>query len=154
MHALQLDPNLGEAHAALAFIRRAYDWDWVGADVSARRALELEPGNGAAILGVARVASYAYFLGRLDEAVASFTKVLELNPEYPAAHEDLAVVYLAVPELALEPAQQRYTCLEKSPTGGLYRFESLASGFQVDLPVDADGLVLDYPGVFRRVGAW
>jgi serine/threonine protein kinase/Flp pilus assembly protein TadD len=125
-HALALDPNLGEAHAALAMIRRTYDWDWAGADVSARRALELEPGNGAAILGVARVASglgrldealdltrraamsdplnvaihyrlarYLYFLGRLDEAVASFTKVLELNPEYPAAHEDLALVYLA-----------------------------------------------------------
>jgi serine/threonine protein kinase/Tfp pilus assembly protein PilF len=138
-HALKLDPNLGEAHAALAFIRRAYDWDWVGADVSARRALELEPGNGAMILGVARVASglgrldealdltrraamsdplnvaihyrlarYAYFLGRLDEAVASFTKVLELNPEYPAAHEDLALVYLAQSrqEAALAEMQQ------------------------------------------------
>jgi serine/threonine protein kinase/tetratricopeptide (TPR) repeat protein len=133
-HALALDPNLGEAHAALAMIHRTYDWDWAGADVSARRALELEPGNGAAILGVARVASglgrldealdltrraamsdplnvaihyrlarYAYFLGRLDEAVASFTKVLELNPEYPAAHEDMALVYLARsrPEAAL-----------------------------------------------------
>jgi serine/threonine protein kinase/Tfp pilus assembly protein PilF len=140
-HALTLDPNLGEAHAALAFIRRAYDWDWVGADVAARRALELEPGNGAMILGVARVASglgrldealdltrraamsdplnvaihyrlarYAHFLGRLDEAVASFTKVLELNPEYPAAHEDLALVYLAQsrPEAALaEMAQEK-----------------------------------------------
>ena len=42
-----------------------------------------------------RLARYAYFLGRLDEAVASFTKVLELNPEYPAAHQDLALVYLA-----------------------------------------------------------
>lgn len=66
----------------------------------------------------------------------------------------LTVVYLAVPELTIEPAQQRYTCLEQSPTGGLYRFESLDSGFQADLPVDADGLVLDYPGVFRRVGTW
>ena len=44
--------------------------------------------------------------------------------------------------------------LEKSPTGGLYRFESLSSGFRADIPVDGDGLVLDYPGVFRRVGAW
>jgi eukaryotic-like serine/threonine-protein kinase len=138
-HALELDPNLGEAHAALAFIRRAYDWDWVGADVSARRALELEPGNGAVILGAARVASglgrldealdltrraamsdplnvaihyrlarYAYFLGRLDEAGASFTKVLELNPEYPAAHEDLALVCLAQsrPEAALAEMEQ------------------------------------------------
>ena len=42
-----------------------------------------------------RLARYAYFLGRLDEATAAFQKVLELNPEYPGAHADLALVYLA-----------------------------------------------------------
>ena len=45
-------------------------------------------------------------------------------------------------------------CLEKSPTGGLYCFKSLSSGFRADIPVDGDGLVLDYPGMFRRVGEW
>ena len=44
--------------------------------------------------------------------------------------------------------------LEKTPTGGLYRFESLSSGFQGAFPLDGDGSVLDYPGVFRRVGTW
>ena len=55
-----------------------------------------------------RLARYAYFLGRLDEAVTSYTKVLELNPEYPAAHEDLALVYLAQshPEAALAEMEQ------------------------------------------------
>jgi hypothetical protein len=33
-----------------------------------------------------------------------------------------------------------------------YRYESLdGSGFSAELAVDADGLVLDYPGLFRRV---
>jgi hypothetical protein len=27
----------------------------------------------------------------------------------------------------------------------------LDGGFTADLPVDADGLVLDYPGLFKRV---
>jgi hypothetical protein len=66
----------------------------------------------------------------------------------------LTVVYLSVPELTFYPAQQRYTCLEKSPTSGLYRYESLDSDFRADLPVDDDGLVLDYPGLFRRVGTF
>ena len=44
-----------------------------------------------------------------------------------------------------------HTCLEKSDGGGLYRFLSLDGGFTADLLVDADGLVLDYPGLFRRV---
>ena len=35
--------------------------------------------------------------------------------------------------------------------GGLYRFLSLDGGFTADLPVDADGLVLDYPELFKRV---
>lgn len=163
--ALDLDPNLGEAHAALAFIRRAYDWDWVGADVSARRALELEPGNGAVILGAARVASalgrldealdlsrraamsdplnvtihyrfarYAYFLGRLDEAIASFTKVLELNPEYPAAHKDLALVYLAQsrPQAALAEMEQ-----EKADLWRRYGFSLLYFGLGHKKEADA-----------------
>jgi len=86
-HALKLDPNLGEAHAALAFIRRAYDWDWVGADVSARRALELEPGNGAMMLGVARVASG---LGRLDEALDLTRRAAMSDPLNVAIHYRLA----------------------------------------------------------------
>jgi uncharacterized protein len=28
---------------------------------------------------------------------------------------------------------------------------SLDGGFTADLPVDLDGLILDYPGLFRRV---
>jgi len=86
-HALALDPNLGEAHAALAFIRRAYDWDWVGADVSARRALDLEPGNGAVILGAARVASG---LGRLDEALDLTRRAAMSDPLNVAIHYRLA----------------------------------------------------------------
>jgi TolB-like protein/Tfp pilus assembly protein PilF len=86
-HALELDPNLAEAHLALAFIRRAYDWDWVGADVSARRALELEPGNGAVILGAARVVSG---LGRLDEALDLTHRAAMSDPLNVAIHYRLA----------------------------------------------------------------
>ena len=66
---------------------------------------------------------------------------------------DLEVVYLTVPEMRIEPTRQRYTCLKRDAQGGLYRFESLDgefAGFTADLPVDADALVLDYPGLFRR----
>jgi hypothetical protein len=67
------------------------------------------------------------------------------------------MVYIAVPQMLIEVTQQRYTCLEITPTGGLYRFESLDDGvtsFTADLPVDHDQLVLDYPELFRRVGRW
>jgi hypothetical protein len=32
-----------------------------------------------------------------------------------------------------------------------YEDEGQFEGFVADLPVDADGLVLDYPGIFKRV---
>jgi uncharacterized protein len=61
-------------------------------------------------------------------------------------------IYVRVPELLVGPERQRYGCLETQTDGGLYRFEALPSGFTAELPVDAEGLVIDYPGLFRR--AW
>ncbi len=61
---------------------------------------------------------------------------------------DIRLCYIAVPDLTVTPRDQRYTALTP---GSLYRFESLASGFTADLPVDEDGFVLDYPGLFRRM---
>ena len=49
--------------------------------------------------------------------------------------------------LTVRPQAQAYTRLDER----LYRFESLnGSGFEAELPVDEDLLVLDYPGLFRR----
>ncbi|KQP12739.1 putative glycolipid-binding domain-containing protein [Pseudorhodoferax sp. Leaf267] len=54
------------------------------------------------------------------------------------------------PDLTVKAQAQAYTRLAER----LYRFETLdGSGFQADLPVDADGIVLDYPGLFQRVHA-
>lgn len=51
-------------------------------------------------------------------------------------------------DLTVRAQRQRYTRLAER----LYRFESLdGSGFKAELPVDEDGLVLDYPGLFQRV---
>jgi adenylate cyclase len=46
--ALALDPQLADAHLAMGWIQRSYDWDWVAADASHRTALDLEPGNALA----------------------------------------------------------------------------------------------------------
>jgi uncharacterized protein len=60
---------------------------------------------------------------------------------------ELRVAYISVPTLETRPATQRYTRLDATH----YRYES--GTFRVDLPVDEDGLVLDYPGIWRRVPA-
>jgi hypothetical protein len=66
---------------------------------------------------------------------------------------EILVVYVDVPDMRLDTSRQRYTCLERNADGGLYRYEDegLFRGFTADLPVEASGLVLDYPGIFRRM---
>ena len=69
----------------------------------------------------------------------------------------LSMAYITVPDLQVTVTEQRYTCLETTTSGGRYWFESIEDGvasFAAELPVDHDGFVVDYPGLFRRVGTW
>jgi hypothetical protein len=87
----------------------------------------------------------------VDVSMTPFTNTLPIRRLGLARGEarTLRVAYVPVPDLAPRVVEQRYTCLEP---GRLYRYEGFPSGFVADLPVDADGLVLDYPGIWRRVG--
>jgi hypothetical protein len=69
----------------------------------------------------------------------------------PGERADIRGAYFDGGELLPWPEPQRYTCLEKDYRCGLYRYLNLDGGFTADLPVDADGLVADYPGLFERV---
>lgn len=60
---------------------------------------------------------------------------------------EIPVLYVACPELTLSCVRQRYTCLDP---GRLYRFESLESDFMREIEVDDRGLVVLYPGLFKR----
>lgn len=75
---------------------------------------------------------------------------------FPIRREPLAVgerrrfrmAWVCAPELTVHPQPQAYTRLADR----LYLFENLdGSGFQARLAVDEDGIVLDYPDLFRRV---
>lgn len=71
----------------------------------------------------------------------------------PGEIADFKVAYVTIPDMRVSPDEQRYTCLETDAAGGRYRFEQAASGFTAVIQVDANGLVEDYPGLFRRVWA-
>ena len=90
----------------------------------------------------------------VDISTTPFTNTLPIRRLHLGSGEsgEIRVAYAEVPGMAVRPERQRYTCLEHHTTGGLYRYQSLnGSGFTADLTVDTDGLVLDYPGLFRRV---
>ncbi|WP_158057496.1 putative glycolipid-binding domain-containing protein [Halorussus halophilus] len=61
------------------------------------------------------------------------------------------VVYLDPRTFEVSKARQQYTRLARDDDGGRYRYESLTTGFTAEVDVDTDGVVCDYPGVFRRV---
>jgi uncharacterized protein len=58
------------------------------------------------------------------------------------------MAWVSAPELILKPQPQAYTRLADRR----YCFENLdGSGFKVELPVDDEDIVLDYPGYFERI---
>jgi hypothetical protein len=66
--------------------------------------------------------------------------------------QEISVVYVSVPDLGLSKFDQRYTCISEGKAGGIYKYESLNSGFTSELKIDEDGMVIDYPGIFKL--AW
>ncbi|PLS83873.1 MAG: hypothetical protein CYG60_20870 [Actinobacteria bacterium] len=88
----------------------------------------------------------------VDISATPFTNTLPIRRLglAPGESAELSVAYVDVGEMRAWTEGQRYTCLRQDAEGGLYKYESLDGGFTADLPVDADGLVLNYPGLFRR----
>jgi adenylate cyclase len=77
VRALELNPRLAEGQLSLAWARHWYDWDWIGAEESYRRAVELMPGDSWPRM------CYAAFLGlrgRFDDAIAEARRAVELDP--------------------------------------------------------------------------
>jgi len=78
LRALELEPDLAEAHLALAVVKHYMEWDWKGAEAEYRRAIELDPNSPdirfhyATLLGPS--------LGRFDEWKVQMDRCLELDP--------------------------------------------------------------------------
>jgi len=86
--ALELDPDLAEARAALGLVRFYFEWEWAGADAEFRRALELNPGSRAAH------ENYGVFLtamGRLDEGLVQSREAAILDPLSVGPAHDMAI---------------------------------------------------------------
>ena len=64
---------------------------------------------------------------------------------------DVSAAWVSVPDLAVRRSEQRYSFLRHDADRAVVRFEEIASGFVADLTIDRDGLVLDYPGLARRL---
>ena len=91
--------------------------------------------------------------GDVDILASPFTNTIALRRLGLAQGETalISVAFLSVPEMTMKAVQQRYTFLQKGTQQSMYRYESLSSGIMTELPVDPDGLVIEYPNSFRRL---
>jgi uncharacterized protein len=59
----------------------------------------------------------------------------------------LTTAWVSVPDLALTADEQRYSFVRE----GAVRFEAVDGSFTAELTLDDDGIVVDYPGIARRL---
>jgi len=88
--ALEMDPNLAEGHAALAWATQYYDYDFLTAEKEFRRAIELDPHYPIAHY---RLAMSLAHVGRSEEAIAEAKCALSLDPLAYTANAVVCWVY-------------------------------------------------------------
>jgi len=78
--ALELDPDLGEAHTVIAYTLANHDWNFSGGEQEYRRAIELSPNYATAHQWYAE---YFSLMRRFDEARREIKRAQELDPLSP-----------------------------------------------------------------------
>ncbi len=75
--ALELEPELAEAHAALAFVKLSLHFDWPGAEQEFRKAIDINPGYSYAYRSYGLLLGYK---GDHEKAITYLTRARELDP--------------------------------------------------------------------------
>jgi TolB-like protein/Tfp pilus assembly protein PilF len=108
--ALELDDELGEAHAVLGFLLFVSEFEWERAEQEFKMAIELSP----VAQNHNRYGLLLTSLGRFDEAIAQHRHAQELDPLAPIIAVDLAWAYLYAGRYAAAETEAR-KALELDP---------------------------------------
>jgi tetratricopeptide (TPR) repeat protein len=146
LRALEIDPNLAEAHASLAYIVNTYDFDWETAEREYKTALRLNPNYATAHQWFAE---HLAFRGRTDEALEEISKALELDPfslvinrmkgnilGFAGRHDEAIAQLQKTIELYPESALVRFNLGENFAAQGMYR-EAVAQ-YLIALKLDGE----------------
>ncbi|MFT3745744.1 MAG: winged helix-turn-helix domain-containing protein [Pyrinomonadaceae bacterium] len=89
--AIELNPDLADAHAILGLISTSFDWNWKEAENELRKAKDLDPNSANAHhrLGVLLTKQR-----RFSEAEVEMRRAKELDPTSPAIITNLAQVFM------------------------------------------------------------
>jgi TolB-like protein/Flp pilus assembly protein TadD len=154
LKALEVDPNLAEAHTALGYILRTFDWNFPGAEVEFRKSIELDPNYSIARDFYALLLAA---LGRFDEAIAQSDRAAELDPlsieivnsharvYYYARRYDEAI-RLARKEFEIDPECRPAHGL----LGSLYEMKQMKKEALTEITLSRSISGADYEGYTRR----
>ena len=117
--ALELDENLGAAHASLAFALDLFAWDWSGAETEYQRALALSPNYATAHHWHA---FHLLVVGRNGEAIAELRKAENLDPLSLIIGADIADA-LCIAHLYDESIAQSNRTLAMDPNFAVAHYE-------------------------------
>ncbi|HEY5966901.1 MAG TPA: adenylate/guanylate cyclase domain-containing protein [Chitinophagaceae bacterium] len=109
--ALEIDPQLAEAHISLAISLMLNDWDWAGAEREFKLGLQLDPKNAT---GHHWYAELLLFIGKPQEAFKEIDIAVELDPISQGILKDKGIFqyYMGQYDEAIETA---LTTLEIDP---------------------------------------
>jgi TolB-like protein/DNA-binding winged helix-turn-helix (wHTH) protein len=85
--ALEIDGQLAEARASLAYTLAFYDWNWTGAEKEFKRAIELNPNYATAHQWYSE---YLLAFGRFDESLSELRQAESLDPLSLVIKSDIA----------------------------------------------------------------
>jgi serine/threonine protein kinase/Flp pilus assembly protein TadD len=148
LKAVELDPQLAEAHASLSRIKSLYDWDWTGAEKELKRALELNPGS---LYTHSYYADLLMSLGRHTAAIDEIGRVEQLDPLSSETQSSFGrILYRArkyeeaIPHLkrALELEPRNYSAYVR--LGDVYaklgRYDEAITVFEKAAQIRSDGM--------------
>ena len=123
--ALELDPDLAEAHTSLGLIQLFYDWDREAAFASLRWALQLNPGYVVAQRGMAAALLCDR---RPHEAIEHSKQAVQLDPVSLAENYFLSLCYIAARDYAAaESTIRRSLELEPRNAGSIEKLGEIRS---------------------------
>lgn len=116
--AIKLDPTLDEPYTALSILNLYHDWNWAQAKISFENALAANPSNA---LANAHYAWYHILFNDLDNAIYYARKATEVEPNSPAFHAWLGLIYCTNNEYdkAEASARRALDLNENTPYGNL-----------------------------------
>ncbi len=106
--AMEIDPELPEAHAISGMIAATYDWNWAEAEREFKLSFELDP--SLALTHYRYAWTYLSPMGRHDEAIAEMERAMEIEPLSLIQGANFAGVYMYARQFDRAVEQAKKTC--------------------------------------------